>query len=131
MLKKILLSALCIFAAVSVFAAPKIKIDQRSKEKVAETFLRAIASDDTDAMWLIIDPELREMAIKNDGGEKIAKKNFWIGFRQTVPHSENEKFRQLLNDPATKAETIRQIIQYNSRWFVYKSGKWYLNPMKQ
>ncbi len=131
MLKKILLSALCIFAAVSVFAAPKIKIDQRSKEKVVETFLRAIASDDADAMWLIVDPELREMAIKNDGGEKIAKKNFWIGFRQTVPHSENEKFRQLLNDPEAKAETIRQIIQYNSRWFVYRSGKWYLNPMKQ
>ena len=131
MFKKIMLSALCIFAAASVVAAPRVRIDQSSKEAVVETFIRATAYDDPEAMWAVLDPSLRQLAINEAGSEAQAIKDFWAGFRQSCPASQNETFKQILRDPAQKKEVINMMLQQNGKWFIRKNGKWYINPLNK
>ena len=130
MLKKIMLSALCIFAAASVIAAPRIRVDQSSKEAVVETFIRAIGYDDVDGFWAILDPEFRSAAAAEVGGEAQAKKVFWTEFRKSCPSSQNATFRQILNNAEQKREAVNTMISQNPNWFVRKNGKWYINPLK-
>ena len=129
MFKKVMLSVLCIFAAVSVIAAPRIRIDQSSKEAVTETFFIAAAYDDAEGMWVILDPDLRQQVIRDSGSERQGITDFWQGFRKGFPSSQNSTLKQMLRDPSQKKELINAMLQQNGKWFVKKNGKWYINPL--
>ena len=131
MFKKSMIVALCLFAAVSVFAAPKIRIYQTTKNQTVESYIRALAYDDADAMWQLIDPELRTQMIKEASSEPEARKQFWEAIRQACPRSMNAQLKEILADPEQKQAAIAEMMKMVNGWMVKKNGKWYLNPMQR
>lgn len=113
----------------SAISPAKITIRQSTKEEMAETYFASIAYDDPQAMWQILDPEFRKMAIAEcKGDEAAAVKMFWAGFRSTCPNELNKSFELMLKDPGMKKSGIQHLLTQNSKWFFRKNGKWYINP---
>lgn len=107
----------------------KVTVRQSTREEMAETYFASIAYDDPQAMWQILDPELRKMVIAEcKGDEAAAVKMFWAGLRSTCPNELNKSFELMLKDPGMKKSGIQHLLTQNPKWFFRKNGKWYINP---
>lgn len=124
MLKKITLAAVIIFSAVSLVAAPKVKIDQSSKKALAESFIRVICAKDIDGLEKLFAPgfadTLKDM-LKFQGNNVGLSSLF---DNVTIPAGECEKINR---DPAEFRKATEQLMKHGfDKGSIKINGKWYL-----
>ncbi len=128
MLKKITLAAVIIFSAVSLVAAPKVKLDQSSKKALAESFIRVICAKDIDGLEKLFAPgfadTLKDML--KFQGDNVGLSSFFD--KVTIPAGECEKINR---DPAEFRKATEQMmnrvfneitIEINGTWYLFVNG---------
>jgi len=121
------ISMACIMAAVTVCAAPKISFSQDTKEATMAAYLGAMAYEDCDLMWQLMDPAVVKVAIAGSGSEEAAKKEFWKGVSSQINPQIVQKLKEVYNNNDLKQQAVAGLMQQYGHWLVKVNGKWYLN----
>lgn len=100
-----------------------------SKNKLAESFVTALAGEDQETFWQAFAPEMQEKIIKNSGGdEDRARETLFNVFLTAV----KEKYQiKEPEDIVEKKENFRKItddlLQDEKGKFIKINDKWYIN----
>ena len=129
MQKLFLLFLICASAIFCFAAEPKVKIQQATPQELIETYFSAIVERDSEALWKIVDPELKKTWINHHGTEEQAKKEYWEALIKQWNPRNDEMLKKILNAP-NKAALMNMIAKrpmYQSI-IVQKNKMFYLNP---
>lgn len=132
MIKKFFLILIALSAILSAAAAElKIQMKQSSPEDVFETFFTAIINEDSEAMWQILDPQLRQKIIYDAGNEENAKKQYWTEFSNNWNKKYNPIFKKILDNPEKKKKFLAEMVTIQG-YKITKNGEiFYFNPMNK
>ena len=125
MLKKIMLSAVVLCSALSLAAAPKVRVDQSSPRSVCITLIKAIAYDDADAFWELVAQDERDM-LRQEVGDKNEAFQF---LKKNSGFNDRNKQRELVKNIRNQ-EFLNEFANYlleNGFEFKRIGSKWYLN----
>ncbi len=125
MLKKIMLSAVVLCSALSLAAAPKVRVDQSSPRSVCITLIKAIAYDDADAFWELVAQDERDM-LREEVGDKNEAFQF---LKKESGFNDRNKQRELVKNIRNQ-EFLNEFANYlleNGFEFKRIGSKWYLN----
>ena len=123
MLKKIMLAAVLMFTAVSLFAAPKVQVKQNTKEAACETFLRSLVYGDADALFALLTKEDQKDALEEYGSKKKLFKE--IEEEADLDNEVKAQIKTMLNDKAMCAELVKELLK--EVHFKKVGFKWYLD----
>ena len=129
MQKLFLLFLICVSAIFCFAAEPKVKIQQATPQELIETYFSAIVERDAEALWKIVDPDLKKTWINHHGTEEQAKKEYWEALIKQWNPKNDEMLKKILNAPS-KSAILNMIIKrpmYQSI-IVQKNKMFFLNP---
>ena len=129
MLKKIMLSAVVLCSALSLAAAPKVKIDQSSKIRLIESIVRVVCTNDVEGFKALCVPGFADtmsevMVIYIDRNMNISKFLDIIG-EEIKKDCGVTSYEQILNDQATFRKAVTKceddsFIKLNGKWYFYQ-----------
>lgn len=119
----ILIAAVGMFSTLT--AAPAVKVDQSSKRAVVETYLRAIAYEDFDAVWSLIPPIKGVNKVQMDIMKREYRKTFFSDFDASFVR----EIKKSINTPDWN-KTVSENYQDFAPYIVKHNGKWYLDIWK-
>ena len=129
MQKLFLLFLICTTAIFCFAAEPKVKIQQATPQELIETYFSAIVERDAEALWKIVDPDLKKIWINHHGSDDLAKKEYWEALIKQWNPQNDEMLKKILNAP-NKAALMNMIAKrpmYQSI-IVQKNKMFFLNP---
>ena len=127
MLKKLMLAAVLMFTAVSLFAAPKVQVRQYTKEAACETLLRSLAFGDADAFFALLTREGQQKLLQKAGSRENGLRKFTevAGFNAEV----RSQLQKILQDKTQCAAFVKEMA---NKLPLKKVGyKWYLDTGDQ
>ena len=121
--KVFLAAALAVIGSLtSLMAAPaaRVTVDHSSKEAIVDSWLKAIAYGDGEALLQVLLPE------KGQPQDQMSDvENFFKGF----PAAQSAEFRKMINAPQWK-NIVAEILKEMNPYLVKVNGKWYVDGKK-
>lgn len=105
-------------------------IDHSTKEKLLESFYRAMLAGDGKLAWETMLPSARQKVAFDTQQEEIFQKNMIAGFNAKLNPAQRQKIKAALDDPKYRDVFIRAVLVQLESAMVMENGKWYLDPLK-
>lgn len=113
------------FSIANAAQTGKVQVDLSSKVALMDSFIRAYAQMDTDALWEMLPPNLKKnMSVR---GKAYAKKQFAASVKNNLDPQVIQTFKKVLNDPNTRKQVAAEMVKELDRHIVYANGKYYID----
>ena len=126
--KVFLAAALAVIGALtSLMAAPaaRVTVDHSSKEAIVDSFLKATAYEDGEALWQTILPVKVQTQSQLQIMKQSAVENYFKGF----PAAQRAELRKIINTPLWK-NVVAEVLKEMNPYIVKVNGKWYVDLWK-
>ena len=113
------------FSIANAAQVTKVQVDLSSKVALLDSFIRAYAQMDTDALWEMLPPHLKKTM--SAAGEAYGKKQFAASVKNNVDPQVIQTLKKLLADDNTRKQVAAEMVKEMNRHIVYANGKYYID----
>ena len=114
------------FSIANAAQTGKVQVDLSSKVALMDSFIRAYAQMDTDALWEMLPPNLKKNMSAE--GKAYGKKQFAAAIKYNADPQVQQQLKMLMRSNAnTRKQVAAEMVKELDRHIVYANGKYYID----